>query len=80
MPHFRGCVRYELYQPLRELWAQQVAALLQSSTARTAAAALLADVVWQGADVVITECVNKNQVGASCCFHGGGSVHRGCSV
>lgn len=38
--------------------------LLQSVTARAAAAAVLANVVWQGADVVITECVNKNQVGA----------------
>lgn len=57
-----------------------MAALLQSVTARAAAAAVLANVVWQGADVIITECVNKNQVGASCCLHGGGSVQGGSSV
>jgi len=52
-----------LYQPLRELWMQQAAKLLQHTSGRAAAPILMRDLAWQGADVVITECVNKNQVG-----------------
>lgn len=53
--------KYDCFQPLHDLWRQQVSQALATGSSKQAS--VLRDIAWQGAAVRVSECANRNQVG-----------------